>query len=84
MILYRYAGDEFIVLSMYDYSDTEDVMKKILLDMNKDMIYNHCVFTLGFSYGIVEFDKENCNMTKLIKIADAKMYECKKLRKVNR
>ena len=76
--LYRYAGDEFIVLSN---------RSKFKIEMMLDELFrkNPIVFMLqeearhiSFSYGVVEFGEMPGDIYTMIREADHRMYQCKK------
>lgn len=77
-ILYRYAGDEFIVLSNRSKIKMEVLMDELLKN-------NPIVFMIGenprrisFSYGVVEFSEMPGDIYAMIREADHRMYLCKK------
>ena len=73
--LYRWGGDEFIILSNY----TSGNLKNLICD-----IKNHCnvvEWTPDFCYGIASWPADGKDLDTLMKAADKRMYEQKKRRK---
>lgn len=85
--LYRYAGDEFILVTSRDKEKTEILVSDILELFKQPFRYKERQILIGFSYGISSYieAKESCDgkdtISEAVKIADARMYECKKQRK---
>jgi diguanylate cyclase (GGDEF)-like protein len=79
-ILFRYAGDEFIIL--FKNNNKDFIMKKMLkiqkeYQKEKFKIEKKKFIDLSFSFGIVEFNKRD-KYKKIVKIADLNMYKNKK------
>lgn len=76
--LYRYAGDEFLILSA---AGTEETEKRLKNALETNPIYfpvNGGKHHISFSYGIVAFREEAREIEELVKEADRRMYQCKK------
>lgn len=74
--IFRIGGDEFIILFINRYlTETHEILDKI----TKSCTTNH----ISFSYGVsIIKDKEKVDMETLIKDADIKMYNHKKIKKI--
>ena len=75
--LYRWGGDEFIVLSVLSSSDLKTKLEEIR---------RHCItveWTPNFCYGISSWPVDGNDFDTLLKIADKRMYDYKKRRKSN-
>ena len=72
--IYRYGGDEFIILSDRKKDDVEDVLSKIqsIAEYRDEP---------SFSFGVASIKKDSKDLTECIKIADERMYEQKNIRK---
>jgi len=73
--LYRWGGDEFIILSNLSSGN----LKNLLEDIKR-----HCnvvEWTPDFCYGIASWPNDGHSLDALIKVADKRMYEQKKRRK---
>lgn len=76
--IYRYAGDEFIIISEKGKAFIEEKLKEIQNKLDKGIHIDGIQYFIKFSYGIVSFpDEEVKNYAQLIKAADKKMYENK-------
>lgn len=80
--LYRYAGDEFILLTNKNKMATEKLVSLVSEQLSDAFLYNNNKESIGFSYGVVSFDEVVLDSTadmvnNLVKIADSRMYECK-------
>lgn len=84
-ILVRLGGDEFVCL--FFKTTSKSLIKKIedLIEnfKNNQIVFDGNKITCSFSYGIAEFPKDGNHYKELIKIADKRMYEYKKLLKNN-
>ena len=83
-IIARQGGDEF-VLFLYEYSDEEELVQVIKeLEYLQSHTYvdlgNQVMVQIKFSFGY-EIKKEPTNYRELLKCADEKMYQNKKMRK---
>jgi diguanylate cyclase (GGDEF)-like protein len=79
-ILARYGGDEFI--GIFFNAEVEFLSKKFE-ELNKYFTNNPVIsegrqVTYSYSYGIASFPSEAVSYSKLIEIADNKMYKYKK------
>lgn len=84
-ILCRLGGDEFIILFPNSKKEeTEEVLIKIISNINKSNKMKLKPYSVSFSYGIIQVDTDNCgSIDDIIKTADAKMYEHKQKNKIN-
>ena len=76
--LYRYAGDEFLILAS---AREEEIKRRLHFIVEENPIKFHIngdERNIGFSYGIVAFEEKNGNVAELVKEADRRMYLCKK------
>ncbi len=75
----RYGGDEFMVIfnskNLPEFSHKLHINRELIL--KKQLKFNKEKFRLSFSYGGVEFEKED-TFTQIFEQADALMYEDKK------
>lgn len=84
--LYRYAGDEFILITSRTPDETLKFMRSMSRKFAKPFAFNTNDINISFSYGIaaftegVETDEESA-INSVVKIADQRMYHCKKLHK---
>ena len=79
----RFGGDEFIAV-IYDRSQeslTESFEKIIIKFKNNPVRYENNEFLCSFSYGISSFPDDGDDFNILVKIADKRMYECKRIMK---
>lgn len=79
-ILCRLGGDEFIILLPNNFKkNVEEIMEKILLNMDIENKKKLRPYDISFSYGIVQIDADNNKgIDEIIQMADAEMYEYKK------
>lgn len=79
-ILCRLGGDEFIILFPNSIKENvEEVIQKIIFNIDVENKKKLKPYNISFSYGIVQVDCDNNKTTdEIIQIADAKMYEYKK------
>lgn len=77
--VFRYGGDEFIILSNKDENYLEEKLKQIKESLKDKplMIENH-IITLDFSFGIKKYEGEDEKV--FFKSADKKMYMNKKMK----
>lgn len=73
MDLFRYGGDEFILLSN---TDCEEEMRRILHRVNEQLIEEKQMYHMSISYGIVQGDSNRYQ--DLLRDADEEMYQYKK------
>ena len=79
----RLSGDEFVILfTDLNTSECDTIMQRLLLSFSDlPNSFNNQV-ELGFSYGIADFsDQQPCSLTKLLAVADARMYADKAQKK---
>ncbi len=77
----RFGGDEFIAV-IYDRSEeslTECFEKMIKKFKDNPVRYENNEFLCSFSYGISSFPEEGQDFNILVKIADKRMYEYKRI-----
>lgn len=76
MDLYRFGGDEFILLSPYSYDKTNELLLYIKSVYKEEFVFKGNTINSDFSYGI----EENNNMTfdELLHEVDTLMYQAKK------
>ncbi|WP_053001250.1 sensor domain-containing diguanylate cyclase [Kosmotoga pacifica] len=81
-VVARLGGDEFIfVLPETDFEAAKVVKKRIEFIL-REVINLRCgIVTVGGSIGISTFPDDGDDLEQLIKIADQRMYECKKSKK---
>ena len=77
-ILYRYAGDEFIVLSNRSKIKMEVLMDELLKKHPMLFVLSDYAQNISFSYGVVEFGEMPGDIYAMIREADHRMYLCKK------
>ena len=77
-ILYRYAGDEFIVLSNRSKIKMEVLMDELLKKHPMRFVLSDYAQNISFSYGVVEFGEMPGDIYAMIREADHRMYLCKK------
>jgi len=79
-ILVRYGGDEFIV---FIKTQNNFNLKNVLNSINKRIEKKFTKYHISLSYGIAT-TKESFDLEKLIELADERMYEQKRIKKINR
>jgi diguanylate cyclase (GGDEF)-like protein len=75
----RLSGDEFTII-LSDIQSEEQVLtlaKKIIQEINKDIVINHKVISIGASIGISIYPTSAFHVEELIKHADSMMYKSK-------
>ena len=77
-LLYRYAGDEFLILSSMKKHKLEERMKEVSETAPICFSVNGEIRHISFSYGIVDFQEKEGKIADLVKEADQRMYQCKK------
>ena len=75
-LLYRYAGDEFLILSALEPEQIQERLNEILEKSPIHFDINGEIRNISFSYGIVAFEEKGKNR-RLVKEADQRMYQCK-------
>ena len=76
-LLYRYAGDEFLILSVLSAEEIRKQMNKILEENPIHFHINGECRHISFSYGVVAFEEKEGKLAELVKEADSRMYQCK-------
>ena len=76
-MLYRYAGDEFLILSVLSAEEIRKQMNKILEENPIHFHINGECRHISFSYGVVAFEEKEGKLAELVKEADSRMYQCK-------
>ncbi len=84
--LYRYAGDEFILITALSLDETLKMVQKISRKFAKPFKFNNNEIKISFSYGIASFSEAepNCGedaVISVVKTADKRMYTCKRKHK---
>ena len=82
-IVVRYGGDEFIVLTQLNRIELTD-LNKVLNALRGRIEENFKKYGISISYGMAIYPLETDNLKDLIRIADERMYDQKKLKKINR
>ena len=80
----RLGGDEFAIIS--GHSNKEDYDKMVLtlsMLLDEKATANFSEFKVKFSLGTTSLDIPNASMNDIIKIADRRMYEQKRIKKIN-
>jgi diguanylate cyclase (GGDEF)-like protein len=85
-VVARYGGDEFVVLlkGVQSESDVIAAEEKIRSVVEQPITLEHGVAQVGVSLGWSMFPQDGEDAQALIKIADSRMFETKKLRKAAR
>lgn len=78
VLFYRYAGDEFILLTPRGINETEILVGQIIEECNKVSGRAGEEQRLEFSYGIAAFCEGAKAIAEVVDLADKRMYECKK------
>jgi diguanylate cyclase (GGDEF)-like protein len=75
----RLSGDEFTVIltDIENEAQAISVAQKIIKELNKDIIINHKVISIGASIGISIYPTSALHEEELIKYADSMMYRSK-------
>lgn len=81
-VLYRYAGDEFILLSSRKKEELEEILTVMTEESSEKQLFKDQLIPVRFSYGIVAYDEVVIrdpfeHKERLVKLADGRMYECK-------
>ena len=76
-LLYRYAGDEFLILSALEPEQIQERLNEILEKSPIHFDINGEIRNISFSYGIVAFEEKKGKIADLVKEADQRMYQCK-------
>lgn len=84
-IIARLGGDEFAGilpgLPIDHIEKTRASIKEVCKTISKE---NNLPFEISISFGAVEFNSENCDLEKLIKLADQEQYKEKRLHHLER
>lgn len=85
-ILGRIGGDEFLVAFLNkNKKQVIEIIDKIYIKLQEYKIeINGYIKNVGFSYGLSEFLVDSEDIDELIKIADKRMYEKKKMMKIKK
>ena len=76
-LLYRYAGDEFLILSALEPEQIQERLNEILEKSPIQFDINGESRNISFSYGVVAFEEKKGKIADLVKEADQRMYQCK-------
>lgn len=85
--LYRYAGDEFVLVSSRSSSDTDTLVEQIGEKLKTSHIFEGNDIRIEFSHGVASFAEgkhtagADSDIAKVINLADGRMYECKRKHK---
>lgn len=80
----RLGGDEFAIISGHSTKSEYDSMVEKLADLlDEKASANFTEFKVKFSLGTTSLDIQNATMNEIIKIADRRMYEQKRFKKIN-
>lgn len=85
-VVARYGGDEFVILlkgvsKLDDIIDTSDKIRDIVEEPIK---LEHATVRVGVSLGWAMFPEDGTDTKKLLKVADSRMFQTKKIRKAAR
>ncbi len=84
-IIGRLSGDEFAVVAPGMPESTLEKHKKFIDSFNYELSKNNNLpFTISLSFGAVIFNSENRNLVELLKQADSKLYEEKRIKHASR
>lgn len=76
--LYRYGGDEFVIISDSSREDAQIMVQKIKNAFATPCNLNNISVKLEFSYGIEEYGNNKLDLSAAVKDADKIMYENKR------
>ncbi|OIJ17422.1 hypothetical protein BKP37_02655 [Anaerobacillus alkalilacustris] len=77
-IVYRQAGDEFIlIINEVDQTCIDEVIKRLIHDVMKPVQIFDQKLTISLSIGISQYPKDAKEIDELIKLADKAMYKSK-------
>ena len=80
----RYGGDEFIVISYLPFEKVESFFKTTTENLKRRFFkYNDEKFKIGFSYGLLEFNKDDI-FSKIVEQVDHEMYKQKQSKKLEK
>lgn len=78
--LYRYGGDEFVILLRTNMQEGILLLNLIFDKLQRPFVFNKEKIKIDFAYGIVDIEK-NASLNKLILDTDKKMYKNKLMKK---
>lgn len=83
-IFARYGGDEFIIIfKNMPYNEADVIIKAAESALESEgLVIDGHIELISFSYGIVEYPRDGVDIDLLLKTADKKMYEDKRLKRV--
>lgn len=83
-VVARYGGDEFVVLlkGVTDVRDVQSTLDKIREIVEQPVELEHATVAVGASVGWALFPEDGKDVDKLLKIADSRMYDTKRSRRV--
>ncbi|MBP3677400.1 MAG: diguanylate cyclase, partial [Agathobacter sp.] len=86
MLAMRYGGDEFVVFGSYeDDAEIDLLLQSIQASMDRRNASGQNSFTLATSIGVTKYHaQEVAELSDLIDIADANMYEQKRKKREGR
>ncbi|MGN1280655.1 MAG: GGDEF domain-containing protein [Succinivibrio sp.] len=81
----RLGGDEFAIISSHNSKEEYELMiQRLRKLLDEKASINFTEFKVGFSLGTTSLDVERSSINDLIKVADRRMYEQKRLKKLRR
>jgi diguanylate cyclase (GGDEF)-like protein len=85
-VVARYGGDEFVVLlkGIANLDDVVDASGKILDIVEEPIKLEHGIVRVGVSLGWAMFPEDGTDTKTLLKVADSRMFQTKKVRKAAR
>ena len=82
-VVVRYGGDEFIVFTQLNRIELTD-LNKVMNALRERIEENFRKYEISISYGMSIYPLETDNLKDLIRIADERMYDQKKDKKIKR
>lgn len=84
--VFRYGGDEVVVVfTDCDNGQASDILSKTEQKLRRIEVLENKSYKLSISFGIVSYNSDDeGNLEELVKKADYRMYENKKIKKVSR
>lgn len=77
--LFRFGGDEFVLLNtdIYSYDEVEDISQQLLDALFENFSIGSHEFVSAFSVGVAMYPKDASDRTELLKNIEIAMYEAK-------
>lgn len=78
-VIFRYGGDEFVVITQSDtFKQIEIISQRLIQSINESMYHNEMKFNVGVSIGIAYCDRESdVQLEDYIRMSDTAMYKAK-------